>query len=204
MSWMRIAGAWIILLAICTACNGPRRGALGPAAAASAAVILGELSPDQGVSVMKTAGTSDNYRGLYSCVLAAAPASASELDAASSEFPEIAPTPDFVKAMAAAQDAFDHLADIRDSGWMTPAAHPDLVPSAEAGRLENLMRDLLDDPEVAEHPADFAKMMAAAHKSTLNFGTALNAGASCEEFISRLKVVRASCEKRHEIHRNNR
>ncbi|HQL54910.1 MAG TPA: hypothetical protein PLQ87_09400, partial [Phycisphaerae bacterium] len=81
----------------------------GPAAAAVAAVELGEMTSQDAVAFLHKAGTAENYRGLYACVAAAKPATATELDAAPTDFPAIAPLPGLVAAMAQAQDAYDHL-----------------------------------------------------------------------------------------------
>ena len=102
----------------------------GPAAAATAAVLLNLLSADEGVAVMYQAGTSDSYPGLCACVQALQRAPADELEQAPADFPEISPLPGFVRTMAELQTADDHLIQIRTAGWPVPPDHPDLVPLA--------------------------------------------------------------------------
>jgi len=176
----------------------------GPAAAASAAVLLGKLSADEAVAFLKKAGTSDNYAGLYACVQNRRAASDSELESAAAAFPEIAPVPGFVKAMSQVQAAYDHLVEIRHAGWQTPTTHPDLVPLAEAGRLENLLRQLQNDPRCDEHPADFAQMLEASWKASREFERALAEGTPANELITTLEQVRSSCRECHSVYRNNR
>lgn len=176
----------------------------GPAAAASAAVLLGDMTPLEGVAFLQRAGTSENYPGLFACVAEAQPANAAELGAANRDFPEIAPLPGFVQAMAATQDAYDHLAAIRDAGWQVPADHPDLVPLAEAGRLEDLLRGVRDDPVVRDHPADFATLLQAAHERAATLETALGAGRTPTELTAALKHVGAACSDCHARYRDRR
>ncbi len=176
----------------------------GPAAAASAAVALDLLSPGDAVNFMHQAGTSENYAGLYRCVQQLQPAKIADLAAVPAEFPEVAPVPDFVKAMAQVQAAYDHLEEIRDAGWQTPTDHPDLVATAEAGRLENLMRRLLDDPEREKHPSDFADMLHASWAATRDFETTLTRGAPPTELTAALRRIKNSCKSCHAVYRNTR
>ncbi len=174
----------------------------GPAAAAAAAVVLGAMSAEDGVAFLKKAGTAPTYPGLYECVREAEAADQATLNALPSDFPEIAPRPGFVKAMAEAQDRYDHLAEIRGAGWRVPPEHPDLVPLAEAARLENLMRSLIDDEEVAKHPPDFAQLMRDAAKRCQEFEDALAAKAPAADLTARLKAVNDSCKSCHVKHRD--
>lgn len=176
----------------------------GPAAAASAAVALGLLSAGDAIAFMKQAGTSDNYSGLYRCVQTLEPADAGELADVSAEFPEVAPVPGFVKAMAQTQDAYDHLVEIRDAGWRTPQSHPDLVPLAEAGSLENLLRALQDDPERDKYPGDFTEMLRESWIAARQFESDLERRAPHDELQQRLSAINNSCKACHAIYRNNR
>ncbi|MCB9849506.1 MAG: cytochrome c [Phycisphaerales bacterium] len=176
----------------------------GPAAAASAAVELGLLSADDAITFMKDAGTSDSYPGLYACVRNLHPATPEQLAGAPASFPEIAPVPGFVLAMSHCQDAYDHLVEIRDAGWQTPPTHPDLVPLAEAGQLENLLRALQEAPEREKHPADFAEMLHAAWKASLDFEQTLSRKAPDAELKSALGAVNDSCKACHVVYRNKR
>jgi hypothetical protein len=175
----------------------------GPAAAASAAVVLGAMSPDEGLAFLKRAGTAESYKGLYTCVLTAAPATPAMLDAAPAEFPQVAPIPGFVKAMAETQEAYDQLVEIRDAGWQVPAEHPDLVPLDLAGRLEGLMRAVQADPVKSKYPEEFAAMLLDSLEQTQEFESALKAGAPHSELTSKLNRVGASCKECHERYRDN-
>ncbi len=176
----------------------------GPAAAAVAAVVLGDLAPEEGVSLLEKAGTAPSYPGLFACVRGASIADEATLRAFPAEFPEIAPTPGYVKAMAEAQIRCDHLVQIKDAGWRTPPHNPDPMPMAEAARLENLMRALIDDPEVDAHPEDFETMMRDSARLCQEFETALASKAPGSELAQRLQAVKASCTACHVKYRNVR
>lgn len=176
----------------------------GPAAAASAAILLGRMTPEEGVAFLKHAGSSADYPGLYRCVAGAATASDADLDAVQADFPEVAPMPGFVLAMAEAQERFDHLAQIRDAGWRVPPSHPDLVPAAEAARLETLMRSLLDDPRVREEQTGFGVLLAASARAAREFEDALAARDPDAALAARLRAVHVSCRASHARHRDVR
>jgi len=130
----------------------------GPAAAASALVLLGEMTPEEGEAFLHRAGTSPHYPGLFACVRALAEADPAAIDAVAADFPEVAPTPGLVRSMVEMQSALDHLTLIRDAGWRTPIDHPDLVPAAEAGRLVDLHRKLTASP--GDPSAEYAGLAA--------------------------------------------
>jgi protein tyrosine phosphatase (PTP) superfamily phosphohydrolase (DUF442 family) len=176
----------------------------GPAAAASAAVALGVLTPDEGVDFLKQAGTSKSYPGLYGCVHTLEQVDSAQLAKASDEFPEIAPVPGFVKAMAATQTAVDNLKDIRDAGWTAPPHHPDIVATAEASRLENLLRAMQNDAEVAKHPDDFAEMLRASWVAAQALEQSLHDDLPKEQLTTNLDMVGTSCKTCHNIYRNTK
>lgn len=173
----------------------------GPAAAASAAVVLGLLSPAEGVAYLKQAGTGDMYGGLYRCVREAVPAGAAELDAVSNDFPEIAQISGIVAAMVEIDAAFEHLRLIQKAGWRVPEDHPDLVPAVEADRLGTLLESM--------DRADAANVSRAGRET---FDTLAGEGAHAARELSRLlkdreaagdaldrgvERVRTSCQQCH-------
>ncbi|MFM9995449.1 MAG: cytochrome c [Phycisphaerales bacterium] len=174
----------------------------GPAAAASAAVLLGDMTPEEGVAFLKKAGTAPTYPGLYRCVQGGSEIDPASLAAMPVTFVEIAPTPAYVQAMAETQDRYDHLVEIRDAGWKAPADHPDLVPLAEAGRLENLMRALVNNPEVTRHPPDFGELMRASAARCREFEDALSAKAPADQLAAKLKAINDSCKACHVKYRD--
>lgn len=176
----------------------------GPAAAAAAAVILGKMTPEQGVAFIKAAGTDPCYPGLFRCVSDARPAGKADIDGAPADFPTTAPVPGFVQAMTRVQETLDHLAAIRDAGWTTPRNHPDLVPLSEAGMLENYLRSLRKDTENSKRPAEFQDLLSASHKAATDFEAALRAGKPAAELATCFKTLSASCKACHTRFRDNR
>lgn len=176
----------------------------GPAAAASAAVALGLLPADQGVEFMKQAGTSPTYTGLYQCVQQLSVANESQLAAVSNAFPEVAPVPGFVKAMAAAQDAYDHLVEIRDAGWSFLPSHPDLVPLAEAQLLVQLLDGVQSDPYRERHPPDFTDMLRESLRTAHLLESSLAADAPHAQRNEHMRRVNDACKACHQVYRNQR
>jgi hypothetical protein len=127
-------------------------------AAASIAASLGWASPEHGVARMKVSGTAPNYTGLYACAANAREVSLAALEEIPADFPSVWAPTGTVQAMVEIDAAFEHLKLIQAAGWTTPPDHPDLVPVAEAGRLADLHRTLLDaqpgeEPPTAEYLA---------------------------------------------------
>ncbi len=178
----------------------------GPAAAASAAVLLGEMSADDAVAFLKKAGTSANYPGLYACVAAAKPVSVEALASAPADFPEIAPVPGFVHAMAWAQESYDNLVEIREAGWRTPPDHPDLVPESEARRLREFIETLRDPPHLdAARQGEFDVLLEASQRESRALHEAIRDGGKDRAGLSeQLKAVQASCKACHAAFRDVR
>lgn len=176
----------------------------GPAACAVIAIALGQMGPEAGEAFLARAGTSPDYPGLFASVAAARPLGQAELDAVAPDFPEVAPRPAFVEAMSQAQDALDHLQEIRDAGWTVPRTHPDLVPAAEAAQLESLLRGLIDDVETGRRPADFRQLMIASNAAAAALEQALSMGAARDELTARLGRLADSCRDCHVPYRNRR
>jgi protein tyrosine phosphatase (PTP) superfamily phosphohydrolase (DUF442 family) len=114
-------------------------------AAGTIAVSLGWMSNAAAADRMKISQTAESYTGLWACTAKAAPMMAAAIDAARAEFPEITKPESMVAAMVAIDEAFDRLKLVEKNGWKVPADHPDLAPAADAGKLADLLRLLVDD-----------------------------------------------------------
>lgn len=176
----------------------------GPTAAASAAVALGLLTPEQSVAFMQQAGTAPSYAGLYSCVAGfGAPAAADEIDAASDDFPEVATVSGLVAFMVEADHALEHLKLIRDAGWQAPSDHPDLVPAAEAGRLVDALRLLMADEEIRDDPPEFHELLAASQAAARALEDALTTEPLVvSDLDPRFEALAASCKACHVKYRD--
>jgi Swiss Army Knife protein, DSP-PTPase phosphatase domain len=180
--------------------HGKHRSA---SASAAVAVTLGFLTPEEALLRMKVSGTATNYEGLYRCVAAARPATSEELTAVRGDFPTVWKTTGLVRTMVEINDRFEHIENIQHAGWTTPDDHPDLVPAAEAGRLADLFRALVDDQRVKAKPATFRKSLVEASKHA----EALERGLIRGEFSvvassQQLRLIADSCKNCHARHRD--
>lgn len=172
-------------------------------AAAAIGVGLGWLSPEEGVARMKVSGTAANYTGLYACAASATPLDASTIDGVPPEFPSVSKPSGIVRGMVEIDEAFEHLKSIEKAGWAVPSDHPDLVPAAEAGRLADLYRSLLDLPNTKRRPADFAALMNRAHSEAQTLeGLLVSGEKDTAKLSAAMKFVAASCKDCHAKHRD--
>jgi len=128
-------------------------------ATGAALVTLGRLTNEQADALLRISGTSPKYAGLYACVAGAMPAGDAAIDAAGNEFPEVQTTSGLVQGMVEIDHVIEHLKAVEKAGWKPTPGHPDLVPAAEAGRLADLFRHLVDDEQVAGKPEEFTGWM---------------------------------------------
>jgi protein tyrosine phosphatase (PTP) superfamily phosphohydrolase (DUF442 family) len=130
-----------------------------PAAAAVACVGAGLIPPAAAELILKTAGTSTGYRGLYQSARAARSLSIQLLDDLKPEFPERARIPPLAGAMVAIEHTHDHLKEIAAAGWKPPAKHPDLDPSHEALLLREHFTELLRTDDTRRQPEPFQELL---------------------------------------------
>lgn len=173
------------------------------AAAASVGVVsLGIIDNGQAQTRMKIAGTSPKYTGLYGCVAVAEPVDQAAIDAASNEFPQVHQTTGLVQSMVEIDHIFAHLREIEKAGWTVPANHPDLVPVAEAGRMADLFRNLMEDEEVKSQPADYLQWMKQSSADASALEEALLENASRERLSAILAQIDTTCSACHAKYRN--
>ncbi len=195
------------------------------AGAAGAVAVTLNLAPREAMlGRMKVSGTAPNYTGLYAAVADATPATEAQLAGASNEFPVAYKTTGLVQSMVEIDEVFEHLKSIEKAGWAAPKDHPDLVPAAEAGRLENLFRALVDDADVKHKPAEFiawldrdAKTVGELEEALLAFkagvgGTGGAVGGAVEDatgqgvtgtsLSAQFKKIGASCKECHVKYRD--
>lgn len=173
----------------------------GPAAACLSLVETGAITSQQGVELMKIAGTSKSYNGLYEVVEAARPIEPSAIDGVASTLPSTAPVPGFVAAMSGMEHVMEHLRAIEKAGWKAPADHPDLVPASEAGMLHDYFRAAHDDSVDDSDADDFAAWMKLSLDQTRSLEEALVAGDSVRARAA-LGIVAQTCTDCHTKYRN--
>lgn len=167
-------------------------------AAATTAVSLGWLTPEQAVERMKISGTAPNYKGLYACAAAATAVGADVLESVHSDFPQAAPPKGFVKSMVELDEISEHLKLIEKSGWQAPKDHPDLVPAAEAGRMADILRVLSTGDRAASKPAGFTDGLLSNSAAAQKLEDLLAAGEKdAAKLSAQFKAVADSCKSCH-------
>jgi len=130
-----------------------------PAAAAVACVATGLLDSDRALVVLQTAGTSENYRGLYQSVRTAQRIDNKSLDALAADFPAQAKIPPIADAMVQIEHAHDHLKAFAESRWQPLPRQPDLDAAHEALLLKEHYVELARTSEVQKMPPDFRNLL---------------------------------------------
>ncbi|MBL8759581.1 MAG: cytochrome c [Phycisphaerae bacterium] len=173
-----------------------------PAASAAAMVVLGRITPEQGLAFMKQAGTAAGYTGLYACVADAKPVDRATLDAAPADFPAVRTPKGITAAMVETDEVFEHLKAVRAAGWRVPPDHPDLVPAALAGRLADLLRHSGEDPKVEALGPAYAAILAESIKRATALEDAIVAKADAARLEADWAKVSASCKDCHVKYRD--
>lgn len=110
----------------------------GPAAAAVVCLAAGVMSHEQTEALMKTAGTSRDYVGLWRDVAAfRVPGPEVKLP----ELQEVAKVDSVAASMAKLDRHFEQVKLVSKAGWKVPAEHPDLIPVTEALLVEEGLRE---------------------------------------------------------------
>jgi hypothetical protein len=172
-------------------------------AAAAIAASLGWQTPEAGVARMRVSGTSPAYAGLYACAASAVTLAPEAIDSVPPDFPEITPPLGLVKSMVEIDTVHEHLKAIAGAGWKAPLDHPDLVPSAQAGRLADLFRLLLDDRRTSSKPDDFRAMIARSADDASHLESLLASGSADRPAMrARLDTLTQSCTECHRKYRD--
>jgi protein tyrosine phosphatase (PTP) superfamily phosphohydrolase (DUF442 family) len=171
----------------------------GPAAAAIALMADTECGPAGGLAVLKQAGTSEKYTGLWRDIRGF------ENPPADAKLPQLrqqAVISDFNAAMAEMDRTFDELKLIQADGWLSSASHPDLDSHQSALILAQHFQKLGDpeDPEIATESL-FQEQLQKATGASLKLEQALKTGDAVQADLY-LKAVKASCTACHTDYRN--
>lgn len=144
-----------------------------PVAASVACVSAGMTPPAEGLAVLRLAGTSPHYRGLFASARNAKPIEKALLDKFTVEFRETVDVPPLAEAMVAMEHSFERLKTVASAGWRKPAKHPDLEPAHEALLLREQFTELLRADYVQSMPAEFKQMLVDSEKAAIDLETAL-------------------------------
>lgn len=130
-----------------------------PAAAVVACVGAGLIPASDSADVLRIAGTSPNYQGLFDAARLARPFSIEELSSVDSSFPSSAKLPAMAEAMVELQLTFDGLARLAQAGWSSIPSDPDLDPAHEALLLKEHYAELSRLEEVLMQAPAFRELL---------------------------------------------
>jgi protein tyrosine phosphatase (PTP) superfamily phosphohydrolase (DUF442 family) len=167
-----------------------------PAAAAVACVAAGLLNPAGAETVLRTAGTSESYRGLYLSAREARPLEKELLDALPVDFPATAKVPPLAESMVAIEHAHDRLKEIAAAGWKSPPQHPDLEPAHEALLLREHFTELLRTDQIQQQPEKFRALLRDAETSAKELEEALGAS-QADQAAAALERINRNCTGCH-------
>jgi protein tyrosine phosphatase (PTP) superfamily phosphohydrolase (DUF442 family) len=180
-----------------------------PAASAVACVGAGLIGRDDALAVLKVAGTSEHYRGLFESANAAHPLDQALLDQLDTDFPASAKLPAMAEAMVELENVHDHLKSLERAGWKTIASKPDLKPEHETLLLREHFTELLRSDEVKQYPDAFQQLMKLGETSAQQLEDALRASSSLKidaeiprAVTQAFKKVSDNCKVCHEQFRD--
>jgi protein tyrosine phosphatase (PTP) superfamily phosphohydrolase (DUF442 family) len=181
----------------------------GPAAAAVCGLATEGWNKEQALAWMKAAGTSPDYRGLYTSAREFVPPTADELERAGTEFPERAKVPALVEMMVEVDERWDRLKAVEKAGFKAPADQPDIDPPHEALQLAELFRELVRLPETKGRGKAFLAAAEAAERNATSLEAAIRSlnERPTPEALKRAETAflaaGKSCTTCHASHRDN-
>ncbi|MGD9723894.1 MAG: hypothetical protein AB7O59_21030 [Pirellulales bacterium] len=174
-----------------------------PAAAAAACVTIGLLGNEQALAVLKTAGTSPNYLGLYDTVGTAQRVDGGVLDRLQVEFRESVNVAPMAESMIAIEHLHDRLKSVAAAQWKAPPDHPDVDPPHEALQLKEQFAELLRTDEARSQGEKFLALARGGEAAAGALETALRAAPPDEKGAAlALAKVTANCQACHQSFRD--
>ncbi len=170
----------------------------GPAAAAVACYESGDLSEDQALDFMRSAGTSSSYGGLWKEITDFKPVPFT------TQLPmlvEIAEVESVAAAMAKIDRIYDQLVLCDQAGWKAPPEHADLDPAQQALLMQEGLHETGRLLKADQYDAKFREMLAENERLSKQLKQQIAAGQNGEA-TKTLKAVKASCSACHNDYRN--
>ena len=177
-----------------------------PAATSVACVSAGLLDPSLALTVLKVAGTSEGYRGLYASAREAKRLDDRLLDELKAEFPEKAKLPPMAESMVAIEHTHDHMKQVAAAGWKAPPEHPDIEPAHEALLLREHFTELLRSDAIAKEPAGFKELVEQCESAAQDLEKALKANPLSELSLKQAQTafeqITKNCTACHKAYRD--
>ena len=172
----------------------------GPAAVAILGRDQEEWSAEKAEGWLETAGTAEDYQGLFRAVREWKPVE-EEPHVFADELPEAVDAPGIVEAMVALDRHLDDLKTIQKAGWTSPSDHSDVSPQEVATLLWESYRETARLPETPTRPEAYRKLLGEGEAAAKRLRKAIQSGKS-SRMDETLKLVRQSCVSCHKQHRN--
>lgn len=166
----------------------------GPAAAAVACRAVGQLDAAGAEALLRQAGTSPDYTGLYRDVREFVHPGA---DQPLPELVEVATVDSLVSGMADLGRHFDDLKRCAQAGWETPAGHPDLVPRGVALLVQEGLREMERNADLSAYPPEFRKVLQDSESTAADLVAAL-ADADRPLSSQTMELLEQSCKQCHQ------
>jgi protein tyrosine phosphatase (PTP) superfamily phosphohydrolase (DUF442 family) len=173
-----------------------------PAAAAVGCVGAGLLNAEAAETLLKMAGTSEGYRGLYQSAREARRLDDKLLDQVLADFPEKVTVPPLAELMVMLEHTHDHLKLIAAADWKSPREHPDLDPAHEALLLREHFTELLRLDAVQSKPAEFRRYLTDSEEVSKGLESELRGGASREKIAAAFARISKACTDCHQRFRD--
>ena len=168
-----------------------------PAATAVACVGAGMITHDDAATLLKIAGTSEAYRGLFQSAEEAKAFDKALLDELQAEFPATAKIPAMAQHMIEIEHVHDRLKAIEKAGWRTPADMPALVPDHEALLLREAFTELLRTKALLEKPAKFQELTKEAEALCMQLEEELKMPTTADAATKLFTAVSNNCKACH-------
>lgn len=171
----------------------------GPAAAAICCIAGGQMGGEEALKVLRQAGTSRDYDGLWRDVRSFRPPAEDE---PLPPLRSVAEVGSLAGAMATIARAWDRLERCRDAGWRPPPDHPDLVPEQEALLIEESFHEAIRrrDRDGGEH-ARLLDAMRRSESDAVQLRRSLADG-DHEAAAERMRSLKSRCQRCHETFRH--
>jgi len=130
-----------------------------PAAAAVACVSTGLIKPTAALGILKMAGTSESYRGLFQTAESARRLDDAMLDDLKADFNEIAKLPPMADVMVTIEHTYDQLKQLSVFGWRSAPDHPDNEPAHTALLLKEHFTEMLRMEIVAKESLAYQQLV---------------------------------------------
>lgn len=130
-----------------------------PAATAVVAIKLGILNQDQGIELLRVAGTSSKYEGLFRSVRTATSATEEELANIQCEFSEIAEVPPLTSTMVELDESLQRLQRLDRNDWKVISNPSPLAASPESLLIRERYTELLRLEQVRSMPLPFLELL---------------------------------------------